>query len=416
MTVTHLAETIQIKNPHFKNRLIKGAMSEALANTAGQPNHLHFGLYQAWAKGGLGCAITGNVMVDIRAKNEPGVVAVESDRDLALLQQWANVGKQHGMVQLVQLSHPGRQCPKGLNKETVAPSAVPFSPMLATTFGTPRALREDEILDIIQRFATSAQVCEQAGFEGVQLHGAHGYLISQFLSPLTNKRQDQWGGPIENRMRFLLEVYTAVRKATSENFIISVKLNSADFQRGGISEEDVVTVFKAIDDAGIDLIEISGGSYEAPAMAGAKEDKRKASTIAREAYFLDFAEKIRKQVKCHLMVTGGFRTVEGMNAALDSGACEFVGIARPFAVETDLANRLIAAQDVRYGVNKIKTGIPMVDKMAIMEIIWYAAQFKSIGEGKQPNPKLSPLKVFFKYLKGNLTAVIKGHVNSRKSA
>ena len=416
MTVTHLAETIQIKNTHFKNRLIKGAMSEALANTAGQPNHLHFGLYQAWAKGGLGCAITGNVMVDIRAKNEPGVVAVESDRDLALLQQWANVGKQHGMVQLVQLSHPGRQCPKGLNKETVAPSAVPFSPMLATTFGTPRALREDEILDIIQRFATSAQVCEQAGFEGVQLHGAHGYLISQFLSPLTNKRQDQWGGSIENRMRFLLEVYTAVRKATSENFIISVKLNSADFQRGGISEEDVVTVFKAIDDAGIDLIEISGGSYEAPAMAGAKEDKRKASTIAREAYFLDFAEKIRRQVKCHLMVTGGFRTVEGMNAALDSGACEFVGIARPFAVETDLANRLIAGQDVRYGVDKIKTGIPMVDKMAIMEIIWYAAQFKSIGEGKQPNPKLSPLKVFFKYLKGNLTAVIKGHVNSRKSA
>ena len=416
MTVTHLAETIQIKNTHFKNRLIKGAMSEALANTAGQPNHLHFGLYQAWAKGGLGCAITGNVMVDIRAKNEPGVVAVESDRDLALLQQWANVGKQHGMVQLVQLSHPGRQCPKGLNKETVAPSAVPFSPMLATTFGTPRALREDEILDIIQRFATSAQVCEQAGFEGVQLHGAHGYLISQFLSPLTNKRQDQWGGSIENRMRFLLEVYTAVRKATSENFIISVKLNSADFQRGGISEEDVVTVFKAIDDAGIDLIEISGGSYEAPAMAGAKEDKRKASTIAREAYFLDFAEKIRKQVKCHLMVTGGFRTVEGMNAALDSGACEFVGIARPFAVETDLANRLIAGQDVRYGVDKIKTGIPMVDKMAIMEIIWYAAQFKSIGEGKQPNPKLSPLKVFFKYLKGNLTAVIKGRVNSRKSA
>ena len=416
MIVTHLAETIQIKNIHFKNRLIKGAMSEALANTAGQPNHLHFGLYQAWAKGGLGCAITGNVMVDIRAKNEPGVVAVESDRDLALLQQWANVGKQHGMVQLVQLSHPGRQCPKGLNKETVAPSAVPFSPMLATTFGTPRALREDEILDIIQRFATSAQVCEQAGFEGVQLHGAHGYLISQFLSPLTNKRQDQWGGSIENRMRFLLEVYTAVRKATSENFIISVKLNSADFQRGGISEEDVVTVFKAIDDAGIDLIEISGGSYEAPAMAGAKEDKRKASTIAREAYFLDFAEKIRKQVKCHLMVTGGFRTVEGMNAALDSGACEFVGIARPFAVETDLANRLIAGQDVRYGVDKIKTGIPMVDKMAIMEIIWYAAQFKSIGEGKQPNPKLSPLKVFFKYLKGNLTAVIKGRVNSRKSA
>ena len=250
----------------------------------------------------------------------------------------------------------------------------------------------------------------------MQLHGAHGYLISQFLSPLTNKRQDQWGGSIENRMRFLLEIYQAVRAATSDNFIISVKLNSADFQRGGITEEDVIAVFKAIDAAGIDLIEISGGTYEAPAMAGAKEDKRKASTIAREAYFLDFAEKIRQKVSCHLMVTGGFRTAQGMNAALDSGACDFIGIARPFAVETDLTERLLVGQDVLYAVDKIKTGIPMVDKMAIMEIIWYAAQFKTIAQGKRPNPKLSPLKVFFHYVKGNLKAVIQGQINSRKSA
>ena len=414
--MSHLAEATIIRNTPFKNRIIKAAMSEALANDAGQPSQLHFNLYEAWAKGGLGCAITGNVMVDFRAKNEPGVVVIESERDLAQLKQWAELGKQHGMVQLIQLSHPGRQCPKGLNKETVAPSAVPFSPMLATTFGTPRELREDEIFDIIQRFATSAQICEKAGFEGVQLHGAHGYLISQFLSPLTNKRQDQWGGSIENRMRFLLEIYKAVRAVTSAQFIISVKLNSADFQRGGITEDEVVAVFKAIDEAGIDLIEISGGTYEAPAMAGAKADKRKVSTIAREAYFLDFAEKIRKQVKCHLMVTGGFRTVEGMNAALDSGACEFIGIARPLAVETDLTDSLIAGQDVRYAVSKIKTGIPMVDKMAIMEIIWYAAQFKDIAQGKRPNPKLSPLKVFFKYAKGNITAMIKGQINSRRSA
>ncbi len=414
--MSHLAEATTIGNVTFKNRIIKAAMSEALANDAGQPSQLHFNLYKAWAKGGLGCAITGNVMVDFRAKNEPGVVVIESERDLAKLQQWAEIGKQHGMVQLIQLSHPGRQCPKGLNKETVAPSAVPFSPVLATTFGTPRELREDEIFDIIQRFATSAQICEKAGFEGVQLHGAHGYLISQFLSPLTNKRQDQWGGSIENRMRFLLEIYKAVRAATSEQFIISVKLNSADFQRGGITEDEVIAVFKAIDEAGIDLIEISGGTYEAPAMAGAKADKRKVSTIAREAYFLDFAENIRKQVKCHLMVTGGFRTVAGMNAALDSGACEFIGIARPLAVETDLTDRLIAGQDVRYAVDKIKTGIPMVDKMAIMEIIWYAAQFKEIAQGKRPNPKLSPLKVFLKYATGNITAIIKGQINSRRSA
>ena len=414
--MSQIAEQIQIRNTTFKNRVIKGAMSEALANTAGEPNHLHLGLYGAWAKGGLGCAITGNVMVDARAKNEPGVVIVETERDLAKLKQWADLGKQHGMVQLIQLSHPGRQCPKGLNKETVAPSAVPFSAMLATTFATPRALREDEILDLIQRFATSAAICEKAGFEGVQLHGAHGYLISEFLSPLTNKRTDQWGGSIENRTRFLLEIYKAVRTATSENFIISVKLNSADFQKGGITEEEVISVFKAIDEAGIDLIDISGGTYEAPAMAGAKSNQRKESTIAREAYFLDFAEKIRKEVKCKLMVTGGFRTVKGMNAALESGACDFIGIARPLAVETDLTDRLIAGQNVKYAVNPIKTGIPFVDKMAIMEIIWYAAQFKAIGEGKAPNPKLSPLKVFLNYAKGNIKAIIQGKVNSRKSA
>ena len=414
--MSHLAKTIQIRNSMFKNRIIKGAMSEALANDAGQPNQAHLKLYEAWAKGGLGCAITGNVMVDFRAKNEPGVVVVETERDLEKLKAWANIGKRHGMIQLVQLSHPGRQCPKGLNKETVAPSAVPFSPALAMSFGTPRELREDEILDIIQRFATSAAICEKAGFEGVQLHGAHGYLISQFLSPLTNKRQDQWGGNIENRMRFLMQTYQAVRAATSDNFIVSVKLNSADFQRGGITEEEVITVFKAMDEVGIDMIEISGGTYEAPAMAGVKAEKRKASTVAREAYFLDFAEKIRQEVNCHLMVTGGFRTSAGMNAALDSGACDFVGIARPFAVEPDLGNRLVAGQNVSYAVEKIKTGIPMIDKMAIMEIIWYAAQFKEIAKGNQPNPKLSPLKVFFNYVKGNVKAVIKGQINSRKSA
>lgn len=414
--MNQIAEQIQIRKTTFKNRVIKGAMSEALANVAGEPNHLHLGLYEAWAKGGLGCAITGNVMIDARAKNEPGVVIIETERDLAKLKQWADLGKQHGMVQLIQLSHPGRQCPKGLNKETVAPSAVPFSAMLATTFATPRALHEDEILDLIQRFATSAAICEKAGFEGVQLHGAHGYLISEFLSPITNKRTDQWGGSIENRTRFLLEIYKAVRAATSDDFIISVKLNSADFQRGGITEEEVISVFKAIDEAGIDLIEISGGTYEAPAMAGAKSSQRKESTIAREAYFLDFAEKIRKEVKCKLMVTGGFRTVKGMNAALESGACDFIGIARPLAVETDLTNRLIAGQDVKYAISPIKTGIPFVDKMAIMEIIWYAAQFKAIGEGKAPNPKLSPLKVFLNYAKGNIKAIIQGKVNSRKSS
>lgn len=411
-----LQDSFTIRGVTFKNRIIKGAMSEALANDAGQPNSDLVALYDVWGHGGLGCAITGNVMVDAGAKNEPGVVVLENERDLTVLKQWAKIGKHHGMVQLVQLSHPGRQCPRGLNKETVAPSAIPFSPMLATTFGTPRALTEVEIEELIRRFGTSARLAKEAGFEGIQLHGAHGYLISQFLSPLTNQRQDQWGGSIENRMRFLLKIYQEVRKQTGDDFIISVKMNSADFQRGGFSEDDAITVAKALDQAGVDLLEISGGTYEAPAMAGAKAEARKASTIAREAYFLEFAETIRQHVKCALMVTGGFRTVNGMNAALDSKACDFVGVARPFAVEPDLSNSLIAGRDIKYGVEQIKTGIPMLDKMAIMEILWYAAQFKTIARGKKPNPKLSPLKVLLNYSRRNIFTVVSGRLNSRKSA
>lgn len=409
MTVK-ISDTFKLQGYEFKNRLIKGAMSEGLANTAGEVNKLHLGLYETWAKGDLGCSITGNVMVDIRAKNEPGVVAIENEHDLAALKQWAAIGKKYNMIQLVQLSHPGRQCPRGLNKETVAPSAIGFSPTLSTAFGVPRALTEPEIWDIIKRFGTAARICKEAGFEGVQLHGAHGYLISQFLSPLSNIRTDQWGGSIENRMRFLLEIYKEVRQQTGENFIVSVKLNSADFQKGGFDESDAIAVFRAVDALGIDLIEISGGTYEAPAMAGAK---RKQSTVAREAYFLEFAEKIRSEVKTALMVTGGFRTRAGMDAALSSGACDFIGIARPLAVETDAPANLIAGNNVRYAVKPIKTGVAMLDKMAVMEVIWYAAQFKAIGQGKQPKPDLSPLKVLFNYTRNNLKAVIQGRTKLR---
>ncbi|XID75261.1 NADH:flavin oxidoreductase/NADH oxidase family protein [Alkanindiges sp. WGS2144] len=415
MTTT-IANTYELQGYTFKNRLIKGAMSEGLANKAGEVNSKHLKLYETWAQGGLGCSITGNVMVDINAKNEPGVVAIEDEHDLSALTQWANIGKKYGMIQLVQLSHPGRQCPRGLNKETVAPSAVPFSPALAAAFGTPRALTEAEILDIIKRFGNAARICKKAGFEGIQLHGAHGYLISQFLSPLTNQRTDQWGGSIENRMRFLLEIYKEVREQTGDNFIVSVKLNSADFQRGGFSEDDAVAVFKAVDAAGIDLIEISGGTYEAPAMAGAKRKQPavKESTKAREAYFLEFAEKIRKEVKTALMVTGGFRTRQGMDNALQSGACDFIGIARPLAVETDAPDHLLAGNpSVRYAIKPIKTGVPMLDKMAVMEVIWYAAQFKAIGQGKQPKPNLSPLLVLLNYARGNVKAVLQRRTRLR---
>ena len=402
--------TIDISTPltlqgfTLKNRLMKGAMSEALATADGIVTAPLLRLYDTWGQGGLGCSITGNVMIDQRAKNEPGVVVIEDERDLPALKAWAAIGKKYNMVQIVQLSHPGKQCPRGLNKETVAPSAIGFAPEMAAVFGTPRELREDEIYDLIRRFGESARICKKAGFEGVQIHGAHGYLVSEFLSPKHNQRTDQWGGSLENRMRFVLEAFKEIRKQTGEGFIVGVKLNSADFQKGGFGEDESMAVVKALDALGVDFIEISGGTYEAPAMTGVKQ-----STRQREAYFLDFAEKVRGEVKTALMVTGGFRTRSGMDSALQSGACDLIGIARPLAVETDAPNNLVAGADVKYAVKPIKTGIKPFDNMGVMEIIWYAAQFKTIGAGKTPDPNLSPLKVFAHYLKGNVKAMLKGN-------
>ena len=401
--------TIDISTPltlqgfTLKNRLMKGAMSEALATADGIVTAPLLRLYDTWGQGGLGCSITGNVMIDQRAKNEPGVVVIEDERDLPALKAWAAIGKKYNMVQIVQLSHPGKQCPRGLNKETVAPSAIGFAPEMSAVFGTPRELREDEIYDLIRRFGESARICKKAGFEGVQIHGAHGYLVSEFLSPKHNQRTDQWGGSLENRMRFVLEAFKEIRKQTGEGFIVGVKLNSADFQKGGFSEDESIAVVKALDALGVDFIEISGGTYEAPAMTGVKQ-----STRQREAYFLEFAEKVRGEVKTALMVTGGFRTRSGMDSALQSGACDLIGIARPLAVETDAPNNLVAGADVKYAVKPIKTGIKPFDNMGVMEIIWYAAQFKTIGAGKTPDPNLSPLKVFANYLKGNVKAMFKG--------
>ena len=157
----------------------------------------------------------------------------------------------------MQINHPGKQSPKSLSKEPVAPSAIPLSGGVAVAFNPPRALTEEEILDLIKRFGNTARIAK-AGFTGVQIHSAHGYLVNQFLSPHHNQREDQWGGNAENRMRFLMEVYHEMRRQVGDDFPIGIKLNSADFQRGGFTEEESMQVLKTIDEAGIDLIEISG--------------------------------------------------------------------------------------------------------------------------------------------------------------
>jgi 2,4-dienoyl-CoA reductase-like NADH-dependent reductase (Old Yellow Enzyme family) len=386
-----------------KNRLFKSAMSEALGTRQGAATPELVRLYGAWADGGIGLCVTGNVMVDRRALGEPGNVVIEDERFLSELQAWAQAATRNGTQCWVQLNHPGKQAPKGLNKENIAPSAVPFRAEMQAFFPTPREMTEAEILEVIERFARAAELVKRAGFSGVQIHGAHGYLVSQFLSPHHNRRTDDWGGTPEKRRRFVLCVLEAMREKVGPGFPIGIKLNSADFQRGGFTEEESLDTIKALSDAGIDLIEISGGTYEAPVMTGAKGEPRrdepvKESTRQREAYFLVFAEKARAAVKTPLVVTGGFRSLQGMADAITSGAVDFVGIARALAIEPDVPKRLLAGQQPLHQVRPLKTGIPMIDRMGLMEITWYTGQLKRIGRGEAPKPNESPLWVFFKYI------------------
>ena len=380
----------------LRNRLAKAAMSETLGTYDNRPTPELVQLYRRWAGSGLGLIITGNVMIDRRALGEPGNVAIEDESDLPVLRQWAQAVTSQGAALWAQLNHPGKQSTKGLNAYNLAPSAVPFRADMATFFETPREATPAEIQDIIERFGRSAAICKKAGFGGVQIHGAHGYLVSQFLSAHHNRRNDQWGGSLENRRRFVLAVYAEIRRQVGPDFPVAIKLNSTDFQRGGFTEEESLETIRALVDAGIDLIEISGGTYEAPGMGVNLNEPRKASTVAREAYFLDFAEKVRSAVKVPLMVTGGFRTAEGMNAALRSGALDVVGLARLLAIDPDAPAALLQGRDSPQQVRPIKTGLKAVDRMGVMEVWWYERQLKRIARGQSPRPHESGLSAFLK--------------------
>lgn len=396
-------ETVSIDQPLtlpcgvvVKNRLGKSAMSEALGTRDNRVTGKLATLYRRWAEGGSGLLVTGNVMIDRRALGEPNNVVLEDRRDMAALKAWAQAGTADGTQLWMQLNHPGKQSPAMLSRQPVAPSAIGFSnPALKRFFATPRALTGDEIQGLITRFATSAALAREAGFTGVQVHGAHGYLVNQFLSPLHNQREDEWGGSLENRMRFVCEVYRAIRASVGDDFPVSIKLNSADFQRGGFTEEESMQVVQRLGELGMDLIEISGGTYEKPRMAGQDAPQ---STREREAYFLDYAEQVRQRVSTPLMVTGGFRTTAGMQAALASGATDMLGLARPLALAPAMPREVLAGRAVTSEVKPIRTGIKPVDDMAMMEVSWYTLQLDRLGRGKAPLPDASGLGSLLKVL------------------
>lgn len=338
----------------LKNRLAKAAMTEGLADVQDNATEAHENLYRTWANGGSGLLLTGNVMIDRRYLERPGNVVLEDKQGFEQLKRWASAGTENGTHLWMQISHPGRQCSKIVSMHPVSASDVQLQ--LAGNFAKPRALIEEEIQQAIAGYVRTATIAKEAGFTGVQVHAAHGYLISQFLSPVTNHRTDGWGGSLENRARFLLAVVRGVRNAVGPEFPVSVKLNSADFQKGGFTLEESAQVAEWLGEEKVDLLELSGGTYEQMRLFGhddpesqeakAKETIVKGSNVRestrqREAYFLKYAKAIQQAAKIPLMVTGGFRSRETMTEALAAGELDMIGLGRPLCADPDIPQQLL---------------------------------------------------------------------------
>jgi len=386
MPIETLAEPLRLRRGGvLPNRIAKAAMSEALGDGECAPTERLFRLYERLGRGGAGMLITGNVITDLGGRTEPHNVVITDARHLEGLQRWADAAQAHGSKLWMQVGHAGRQTARMVTWNPVGPSEVPLRGM-AGLFSAPRALEDAEIRLLIERFANAAVQAEAAGFAGVQIHAAHGYLISQFLSPLSNVREDQWGGTPQNRMRFLLEIVRASLSATGTGFGVAVKLNSADFQRGGFTLEESMDVAQALDAEGIDYLEISGGNYERPAMVGSDAVER-ASTRAREAFFLEYAERMREVVELPLMLTGGLRSASAMVEAIESGAVDIIGLARPIALEPDLPKQILSGNVTGAKPVDVKVGVRLLDDM--LQTAWYRRQLERMGEGLEPDQSMS---------------------------
>ncbi len=404
----------------LKNRLAKAAMTEGLADSMNRATERHVRAYGRWAKGGAGLLLTGNVQVDRTHLERPGNIAIDNNGGLDALRAMVKAGTSGDNHLWMQINHPGRQTPAAVNPSPLAPSAVALT-SAETGSGNPVEMSEAHILDVIRRFAHVAMVARDTGFTGVQIHAAHGYLMSQFLSPLSNQRRDAWGGSLENRARALLEIVRAVRKAVGNDFPVSVKLNSADFQKGGFSEEESMQVVSWLNDEKVDLLEVSGGNYEQiNEMIGRDQNaadgvvKQKAdSTRRREAYFLEYAARVRPMCTVPLMITGGFRARAVMVDAVQAGELDVIGLARPLCVMPDACARLLRNEiQEAPAPERVMTldraaldammGAPVDDKMfrtmeSWSQVAWACMQILRMGDGKDPDLNLSLLEAFGAY-------------------
>ena len=364
----------------IKNRFFKSAMSEGMGTRDFQPKKNIATLYKRWAEGGTGLIITGNIMVDPKGTAEPGNIVFDKNSNMEILKNWANRGQQHGAKVMVQLNHPGKQAPKTVSKQTVAPSAVPLGNGLNKLFSTPRALTTSEVEELVQKFVTSAKVAKEAGFSGVQIHAAHGYLISQFLSPHDNRRTDKYGGSLENRMRFLKEIYLGMREELGKDFTIGIKINSTDFKEDGLTEEDSLKTIIELANLGLDFVEISGGTYERPAMMGAT------SKSTNQVFFAEYSKKLKQKIEIPVVVTGGIRSINAMNTLLNDNTTDFIGIARPLTIDPNIPNKIKQGTYTIVETTRVSTGVKKLDKIfgSLLGIVYYQVLMQNIAKGKEP--------------------------------
>jgi 2,4-dienoyl-CoA reductase-like NADH-dependent reductase (Old Yellow Enzyme family) len=359
-----------------RNRIAKASMTERLAEPDGTPSDKLFRLYETFGRGGAGLLLSGNVAVDPHHLEGHGNMTAEF-LDGTAFATLARRAQGSGARMLLQLNHPGRQAMRSVDSAPVAPSAVALQ--AKRFFSAPRAMTEQEITQLIANFAEAAARAERAGFAGVEIHAAHGYLLSQFLSPNTNQRTDRWGGDVTGRARLLLQVIAAVRERVSPRFAVGVKLNAGDFVAGGLDLKDVATVARLVSNESIDFIELSGGTFERPASFGYGLAQ---STARREGYFLDMARVLREATTLPLVVTGGFRSRDGMESALAEGACDLVGMARPLALMPDLPSRLIDGT-LQAGTSA-NLRLPKGPAASLAELSWYREQLLAISRGGRP--------------------------------
>ena len=411
----------------IKNRFCKAAMTERIAKGNNLAHQGHVNLYYRWAEGNIGILLTGNVQVDRRNLEGPANVVIDKNNykeQYDDLKAWSAAGTKNNTQLWMQISHAGRQTPGEINSSPLAPSNIGLK-IPGKNYGTPIPMTEEDILDVIDRYVFTAKIARDTGFTGVQFHSAHGYLLSEFLSPDINNRTDAWGGSLENRARIHIEIINKCRKEVGEDFPISVKLNSADFQKGGLTADESIQVAQMLEDAGVDIIEISGGTYEQPKLIGVddltinpkRSEERKESTIAREAYFLEYAQDIRKAVSLPLMVTGGFRTKEGIEDALQSNVCQMVGIGRPLCADPYCIKKMIAGEiETLPSFEKTLSLGPSIlspsSPFTIIKVInafgamaWFYQQIKNMAKGLMPNHEQKLFNAFRADIKSDKLAI-----------